>query len=71
MNVLAIDIWNWCSSGNIHLSISHVAGFLTVEADELSRGLNFNKDPEWAFDMDNVCRFGKPEIDIFASRLNH
>ena len=28
LNVLAIDIWNWCISRNIHSSISHVAGFL-------------------------------------------
>ena len=52
-----------------------MAGFLTVDADELSRRLNLNKDLEWALDMDvfqeNVCRFGKLEIDIFASRLNH
>ena len=52
LNVLAIDIWNWCISCNIHLSISHVAGCLNVEADELSRGLNLNEDLEWALDMD-------------------
>ena len=75
MNVLAIDIWNWCISHNIHLSISHVAGFLNVEAEELSRGLNLNEDLELALDMDIfqeiVCRFGKPDIDFFALRLNH
>ena len=75
LNVLAIDIWNWCISRSIHLSISHVAGCLNVEADELSRGLNLNEDLEWALDMDIfqeiVCRFGKPDIDLFASRLNH
>ena len=50
--MLAIDIWNWCISRNIHLSISHVTGCLNVEADELSRGLNLNEDLEWALDMD-------------------
>ena len=72
---MAIDIWNWYISRNIHLSISHVAGCLNVEADELSRGLNINEDIEWALVMDIfqeiVCRFGKPDIDLFASRLNH
>ena len=52
-----------------------MAGCLNVEADELSRGLNLNEDLEWALDMDIfqeiVCRFGKPDIDLFASRLNH
>ena len=33
LNVLAIDIWNWCISRSIHLSISHVAGCFKVEAD--------------------------------------
>ena len=49
--------------------------FLNVEADELSRGLNLNEDLGWALDMDIfqeiVCRFGKPDIVLFASRLNH
>ena len=96
LNVLAIDIWNWCISRNIHFRISHVAGCLNVEADELSRGLNLNEDLEWALswvrcgtwlyrflifatlltlDIDIfqeiVCRFGKPDIDLFASKLNH
>ena len=48
---------------------------MNVEADELSRGLNLNEDLEGALDMDIfqeiVCRFGKPDIDLFASRLNH
>ena len=52
-----------------------MAGCLNVEADELSRGLNINEDIEWALVMDIfqeiVCRFGKPDIDLFASRLNH
>ena len=52
LNVLAINIWNWCISRNIHLRISHVAGCLNVEAGELSRGLNLNEDLEWALDMD-------------------
>ena len=75
MNILAIDIWNWCISRNIHLSISHVAGCLSVEAEELSRGLNLNEDREWALYMDIfqeiVCRFGKPYIYLLVSKLNH
>ena len=59
----------------MHLSISHVAGCWNIEAEELSRGLNLNEDLEWALDMNifqqNVCRFGKLEIDLFASGLKH
>ena len=52
-----------------------MAGFLNVEANELSRGINLNKDFEMALDIDIfkeiVDRFRKPEIDLFASKLNH
>ena len=52
-----------------------MTGCLNVEADELSRGLNLNEELEWALTMDIlqeiVCRFGKLDIDLFASRLNH
>ena len=34
-----------------------MAGFLTVEADELSRGLNLNKELEWALDMEIYRRW--------------
>ena len=33
LNVLAIDIWNWCISRNVHLSIPHVADCLNVGTD--------------------------------------
>ena len=75
MNVLGIDIWNWFISHNINLGISHVADCLNVEADELFWGLNLSEELEWALEMDIlqeiVCRFGKLDIDLFASRLNH
>ena len=73
LNELAIDIWNWCTAHSIHLSVSHVAGISNVEADELSRKIK--DDLEWALDanifQEIVDRFGKPDIDLFASRLNH
>ena len=50
LNELAIGIWNWCISHKIHLSIFHVAGFLNVEAFELSRGPNLNEDLEWTLE---------------------
>ena len=75
LDVLATDIWNWCISRNIHLSISYVAGFLNVEADELSRGLYLNAALEWALDMDIFRRLfvglANPTLTFFASRLNH
>lgn len=73
LNVLAKDIWSWCIERRIHLSISHVSGISNIEADELSRKIN--DDLEWALDgtifHKITNRFGKPDIDLFASRLNH
>ena len=55
-----IDIWNWCISGNIHLSVPYVAGLLNMEAHELSRKLN--DALEWDLDVnifhEIVVRFG-------------
>ena len=73
LNDLAAELWDWCIERNIHLSISHVAGSSNIEADDLSR--KFNDYLEWALEDELfqklVDLFGEPEIDLFASRLNH
>lgn len=73
LNNLATDIWSWCINRNIHLSIGFVSGVLNSEADKLSRKIN--DDLEWTLDnnifQSIVDRFGQPDIDLFASRLNH
>lgn len=72
-NLLAAEIWEWCIQRNIWLSVAHVAGTSNVEADILSREIN--DDLEWALE-ENIFqkilhKFGKLEVDLFASRLNH
>ena len=51
----------------------HIPGTSNVSADDLSR--NFKADTEWALSNDVFARlcslFGVPDIDLFASRLNH
>ena len=50
-----------------------IPGASNASADDLSR--NFKADTEWALRYDvfvRVCSlFGVPDIDLFASRLNH
>ena len=50
-----------------------IPGASNVSADDLSR--NFKADTEWALRNDVFVRlcslFGVPDIDLFASRLNH
>lgn len=71
LNGLAHDVWIWCKSRYIWLSATHVPGFEN-EADFSSR--NFNENVEWKLNSSvfsaAVNRFGMPEIDMFASRLN-
>ena len=72
-NNIAREIILWCKARNIWLSISHIPGKLNVEADQASRV--FNDDTEWSLDSnlfaDLVAKWGQPDIDLFASRLNH
>lgn len=70
-NEIARNIWLWCIQMSIWLSCTHIAGKLN-QADGPSR--KFNDRIEWS--LDNAIfeqlsnKFGKPDIDLFASRLN-
>lgn len=71
-NNVAKQIWMWCKENGIWISISHIPGILNTEADVLSR--QFNDRTEWKLNHDIFCklkdRLLKPDIDLFASRLN-
>ena len=71
-NDLAFDIWSWAVKKDIWLSASHVPGVENNIADLKSRYFYDNK--EWSLNpymIEKVCeKFGKPEIDLFATRLN-
>ena len=66
-------IWGFCIERNIWLSAAFIPGKLNVEADEESRKLNM--DAEWCIKEDilvdalSILNF-KPDIDLFASRIN-
>ena len=71
-NKLAKDIWNWAKEQDIWITTSHVPGVKNTTADLRSRHFYDNK--EWSLN-ERVAKplsdqFGKPEIDLFASRLN-
>ena len=72
-NDIARQIWTWAINTNNWLSAAHCPGILNVEADIASR--LFNDSTEWTLDRDSftqLCnKFGTPEIDMFASRLNY
>ena len=61
----------WIDKG-IWLSAAHLPGSQNVQADRASR--IFNDQTEWKLDKDIFHRITsqliKPEVDLFASRLN-
>lgn len=66
------DLWQWCESRAIHVFASYIRSADNCVADAESRRVH--PDIEWeladyAF-QDIVLRFGQPEIDLFASRIN-
>ena len=71
-NSLAKHLWGWCISRNIQVTAIHIPGASNKVADYKSR--HFKVETEWKLDrkvFDGLCsRFGVPEIDLFASRLN-
>lgn len=70
-NELSKQIWQWCRQRNIWISAAHVPGILNV-ADVASR--HFNDNIEWMLNPDIFSMltgiWGKPDIDLFASRVN-
>jgi len=72
-NLLAKDIWNWSISRNIWVIADHLPGKLNVVADRCSR--QFQDETEWMLNRNLfkkiTGKFGVPDIDLFASRLNN
>ena len=69
---VASEIWEWAQQNGCWLSITHIPGVDNVLADLRSR--KFKDHLEWSLSDDifkDICKaFGKPKIDMFASRLN-
>ena len=73
-NDLAKEMWLWCAQRNIWRSATHIPGVENVEADKQSRVPH--SQLEWTLDK-NIFRDCitelqvVPDIDLFASRINH
>ena len=71
-NEVAKQIWALCIANNNWLRATYLPGCKNVEADAESRV--FNDRTEWMLDPQIFKRitnkFGSPEIDLLASRLN-
>ena len=73
LSLLALELWSFPLTHGSWVTARHLPGVLNVEAGVASR--EFNSRTEWMLRKD-VFRdithhFYVPEIDLFASRLNH
>ncbi|KAI8428911.1 hypothetical protein MSG28_007543, partial [Choristoneura fumiferana] len=72
LNELSRSIWQWCEKRHIWIYASYINTKENIADAESRKAVN--PDTEWEL-SDNafktiVQRFGKPEIDLFASRSN-
>ena len=65
---------SWCNKNQISLKARHIPGCLNVLADSLSRR-NQIQSTEWSLNPSVAGslfkRWGKPHVDLFATRHNH
>jgi hypothetical protein len=73
-DLLAKKIWSWCILNGVWLSATFLPGVLNTLADKQSR--HFHDRTEWTLDQvvfEQICESFdkcKPDIDLFASRIN-
>uniref|UniRef100_A0A914YL49 Reverse transcriptase domain-containing protein n=1 Tax=Panagrolaimus superbus TaxID=310955 RepID=A0A914YL49_9BILA len=70
---VAHELWMWALERRLFLIASHIPGVSNIEADLESR--RFKECCEWSLASQTVKilfdKWGIPEVDLFASRLNH
>ena len=72
--MLVWELLYWCHHRNIPIQVRHIPGKLNVLADSLSRPDRI-LPVEWSLDREIAHQifslWGTPQIDLFATRLNH
>ena len=72
LNKVSKNIWDWCEQTKIFIFASYISSSNNIDADFESRRL----EPETEYQLSEkahnniVSVFGKPDIDLFASRSN-
>ncbi|XP_057327400.1 uncharacterized protein LOC130668903 [Microplitis mediator] len=72
LSSLAKEIWQWCETRDLWIFASYIPSKENDEADRESRLSNIDTEWELAdFAFKNIVHaFGKPTIDLFATRIN-
>ena len=70
---VAKQIWQFCEDRELFLLATYIPGKSNEHADFISR--NFTENTEWVLSpqiFQKICQvWGTPQVDMFASRLNH
>ena len=67
---LALEMWDWCQTGDIFMIASHIPGRDNISADKESR--EFKDMSEWKLDPAIIQPFAlNCQTDLFASRLTN
>ena len=70
---VAREIWAWARSKNIWIIASFIPGRVNTDPDY--RSWNFDDNTEWTLEKKlfrSIAEaYGMPDVDLFASRLNH
>lgn len=70
---IAREIWQWCECRNLWIFASYISSKNNFVADEESR--RSSDETEWSLSQKAYKmishRFGTPEVDLFASYINH
>lgn len=71
LNHITRKIWSWCETRNIHLFASYIKSCLNRDADDQSRNIDIEWELGSYYYKRIISKFGEPEIDLFASRINN
>lgn len=74
LNSLIKTIWDWCIINEVWITVARIPGKENIEADNESR--KARRNTEWCLDKNmfhSACEKlnFRPNIDLFASRINH
>lgn len=72
LNIIAKLLWSYCEINNIFIYASYINTKENIEADFLSRVTSTETEYELNQDIFTkiIRQFGKPQIDLFASKIN-
>lgn len=72
LNNIVKELWNWCEERRILIFASYISSAANFNADRESRSISIDTEYELNIKIFQkiIHKFGHPDIDLFATRLN-